>query len=212
MSDSTPRINQPLWYGLRWLLAPPVAAALALRRQGLDHVPADGPTLVVSNHISYFDPPLIGLALRSRQTYYFAKSELFRMPAVGAFFRATGAFPVRRGAADRGAFRAARDVLARGDCLLWFPEGTRHRDGRLGDPFPGAGSLALDDGVTVIPAAIWGSNRGVFGVKVAFGAPIPMTDLGGGSRSERSAAAAERMMDHIESLLVDLGGAPRTPA
>jgi 1-acyl-sn-glycerol-3-phosphate acyltransferase len=210
--SATPRINQPLWHGLRWLVAPPAALVLALRRRGTEHVPAEGSTLVVSNHISHFDPPLLGLALRSRQTYFFAKEELFRPAPVGRFFRATGAFPVRRGAADRSAFRAARDVLARGECLLWFPEGTRHRDGRLHDPFPGAGSLALEDGVTVVPAAIWGSHRGVFGARIAFGPPIPMGDLEGGSRSERSAEAAGRMMDHIERLLVDIGGEARTPS
>lgn len=207
--SETPRINQPLWYGLRWVLAPPTALALGLRREGTEHIPAEGPTLVVSNHISHFDPPLLGLALRSRQTYYFAKAELFRVAPVGRFFRATGAFPVRRGEADRGAFRAARDVLARGECLLWFPEGTRHKDGLLRNAFPGAGSLALGEGVQVIPAAIWGSHRGVFRARVAFGPRIAMTDLEGESRSERAAAAAERMMDHIEPLLVGLGGAPR---
>ena len=61
----------------------------------------------------------------------------------------------------------------------------------------------------MIPAAIWGSHRGVFGNRVAFGPRIPMADLGGGSRSERAAASAERMMDHIERLLVEIGGAPR---
>ena len=135
MSEA-PRINQPLWHVLRWIFAPPAALLVGLRRTGTENIPATGPTLVVSNHISNFDPPLLGLALRPRQTYYFAKSELFRIAPVGRFFRATGAFPVRRGQADRGAFRAARDVLARGECLLWFPEGTRSREGLPARPLP----------------------------------------------------------------------------
>lgn len=207
--STTPRINQPLWHGLRWLVAPPAAALVATQRSGLENIPADGPTLVVCNHISNVDPPLIGLALRGRQTFYFAKAELFRIPPVAWFFRSTGAFPVRRGEADRTAFRSARDVLANGGCLLWFPEGTRSKDGRLGAPFPGAGSLALDEAVTVIPAAIWGSQNGIRKAKISFGPAIPMSDLGEGSRSERAAAAAELMMDHIERLLVELGGPPR---
>ena len=75
------------------------------------------------------------------------------MPFVRRAVYRMGAFPVERGGADRRALRLARDILARGDVLLMFPEGTRYLDGRLRPGMPGAGSLGLEPGVTVVPAA-----------------------------------------------------------
>lgn len=205
MSERLPHISLGLWSFLRVSLVPIVVFGLGLRRRGVEHIPRRGPVLFVCNHISTNDPPLVGVALRERRCYYMAKSELFGFPIFGSFIRASGAFPVVRGGADRSAIRTARGLLARGEALLMFPEGHRHVDGHLRPPLPGAGSLGLEPGVTVIPVAIWGSQRKRFGARVAIGPPVRTGDLTG-ARSERAAAAAERMMDAIGELLVGLGG------
>lgn len=205
MSDDLPQINRPVWAMLWSLMVPPAALLRVPRTTGRERVPRRGGLLVVSNHVSDRDPPIIGLAFRRRTLYYMAKSELFRNRVVGWFIRAFGAFPVVRGGADREAIRGARGVLERGGALLMFPEGTRSPDGRLGPPFAGAGSLALIEGVTVLPVAIWGSQGSPLGSRVVIGAPIRFDDLQG-SRAERSRAATDRMMAEIARLLPLAGG------
>jgi 1-acyl-sn-glycerol-3-phosphate acyltransferase len=205
VSDDLPRINHPVW-ALVWSISVPLGALLGVpRTSGRARVPRRGGLLVVSNHVSDRDPPILGLAFRRRTLYYMAKSELFRHRLGGWFIAALGAFPVIRGGADREAIRMARGVLARGSALLMFPEGTRSRDGRLGAPFSGAGSLALVEGVTVVPAAIWGSQGNPLRSRVAIGEPITFDDLEG-PRSERARAATERMMAEIARLLPLAGG------
>ena len=170
MSSEQVRIN-PITYGAAWLLLRPVfLLAWRLRRGGAHHIPRTGPVLFVSNHISGLDPPLLGAGALPRRLYFMAKKELFANAVMARVITSAGAFPVDRGGADRTAIRTAKDILARGDALLMFPEGTRSRDGRLGQPWPGAGALALDPGVQVVPMAIWGSQRR-FGANDAFNHP-----------------------------------------
>jgi 1-acyl-sn-glycerol-3-phosphate acyltransferase len=177
--------------------------------RGAGHIPASGAVLIVCNHISVWDPPMIGAAVHPRALYYMAKRELFRNRVVGRVIGRLGAFPVDRGGADRGAIRTAREILARGDALLMFPEGTRSPDGRLGAPWPGAGSLALEPGVAVVPVAIWGSQRRFGPVRIEFGRPLDLSDLPAGARAVRARAASERMMEAIAALLARAGGPVR---
>jgi 1-acyl-sn-glycerol-3-phosphate acyltransferase len=129
-----------------------------LRIEGAEHLPRTGPVLAIANHASAVDPPIAGLALR-RPARIMAKEELLRIPLVGAFLRSGGAFPVRRGEADRRALRMALEFLAQGDVVLMFPEGTRSPNGRLGPVHPGAALLALRAGAPVLPIAIVGGHR-----------------------------------------------------
>ncbi len=125
-------------------------------------MPDEPGVIVASNHLSILDPPLITVAvarLTGRQVRYMAKAEAFDMPVVGAVLRAYGGFGVRRGRADRDAYRAAQDVLATGAWLGLAPEGTRSRSGHLGEPKAGVALLALRTGATVLPVGISGSDR-----------------------------------------------------
>jgi 1-acyl-sn-glycerol-3-phosphate acyltransferase len=129
-----------------------------LRVEGRAHVPASGPVLVVSNHVSAVDPPIAGVAV-GRQVWYMAKEELLKTPLLGPYLRSVGVFPVRRGEADRRSVRTALDVLQRGGALLMFPEGTRSPDGRLQPAEPGAALLALRTGAPVLPLAVVGTQQ-----------------------------------------------------
>lgn len=205
MSDEV-RIN-PVVYGLAWLLGRPTFRfVFRLRRAGGHNVPRRGPVLFVSNHISGMDPPFLGAGALPRRLYFMAKKELFRNPVGAWVISRAGAFPVDRGAADRNAIRTAKAVLNRGDALLMFPEGTRSDDGQLGPPWPGAGSLALEPGVRVVPMAIWGSQRRFGPVRVEVGPPLDLSDLTEGSKAERARVAADRMMVAIAALLERAGG------
>lgn len=209
--DRPPLVTRGWWVAGHVVLVPPIRLVLRLRVTGREHVPAAGPVLIVCNHVSQVDPPVLGVAALPRKTYYMAKIELFRVPLLGRTIRGLGAFPVVRGGADRRAMRLARDILRRGDVVLMFPEGTRNRDGVLRPGFPGAGALGLEPGVTVVPAAIWGSQRPLGPVRVAFGPPLDLGDLEDGPRGRRSQAAVDRMMAAVAAVLPAAGGPAQAP-
>jgi 1-acyl-sn-glycerol-3-phosphate acyltransferase len=129
-----------------------------LEARGAEHVPASGALLLVSNHSSVLDPPLVGGA-SPRQLSFLAKAELFDIPLFGRFIRAVNARPVRREGSDARALKAALRVLEEGKALLVFPEGTRGPEGTLREAKPGAGMLAVLSGAAVVPVLITGSGR-----------------------------------------------------
>ena len=128
-----------------------------IERVGRQHLPSSGPLILASNHRSFLDPFVIGTLVR-RPVYYVAKEELFNRPWQAWMLNSLGAFPVRRGAGDQEAMATARAILARGDCVVIFPEGTRVRPGPLGSPRRGVGRLALETGASVVPVAVFGTE------------------------------------------------------
>lgn len=147
-------------------------------------VPRTGGLIVASNHVSFWDPPLVGAAL-PRELHFLAKEELFRPPLFGALIRAYNAIPIRRGVADLSGMARAIEVLRQGGSLLMFPEGSRMRDGELHPARPGVGMLAVNADVPILPVFISGSQhpgrwlyRGAR-VRVSFGAPRTWRELAG---------------------------------
>jgi 1-acyl-sn-glycerol-3-phosphate acyltransferase len=150
-------VNPVLYWSLRAVLVPFFLLYFRLARVGREHLPRTGPLLLAANHRSFLDPFVIGTLVR-RPVYYMAKRELFEKRWQAWVLNALGAFPVDRGAGDHGAMDTAREILARGDCVVIFPEGTRVRPGPLGDPRRGIGRLALETGAPVAPVAVIGSD------------------------------------------------------
>ncbi|QNI46432.1 1-acyl-sn-glycerol-3-phosphate acyltransferase [Synechococcus sp. WH 8101] len=128
------------------------------RTVGNENVPMQGPVVVVANHGSHLDPPLLGHAL-GRPVAFMAKSELFDVPVLGPIIRACGAYPVRRGASDREAIRTATARLEQGWATGVFLDGTRQANGRVNEPMPGAALLAARSGAPLLPVAIVNSHR-----------------------------------------------------
>lgn len=138
-----------------------LSAIARVRVSGLEDLPRSGPLIVVANHISNADPPLVAGWLTpalGRQMHILAKASLF-VPVLGSLLRRLGATPVRAGGSDIEAYRAARGVLDRGEVLCIFPEGTRSQSGQLGEPKPGVAMLATRSGVPVLPVGISGTDR-----------------------------------------------------
>jgi glycerol-3-phosphate dehydrogenase (NAD(P)+) len=151
-------VNPVVLLIVRAILTPFFLIYLQMRRIGREHIPADGPVILAANHRSFFDPFVIGTMTR-RPIYYVAKQELFTYNRLLSWLlNALGAFPVARGAGDQETIETAKIILARGEIVLMFPEGTRTRPGALGRPKRGVGRLALESGAPVVPIAIIGTE------------------------------------------------------
>jgi glycerol-3-phosphate dehydrogenase (NAD(P)+) len=151
-------VNRLVLFIVRIVLTTFFWVYLRMRRIGREFIPADGPVVLASNHRSFFDPFMIGTMTR-RPVYYVAKEELFQYNRVLSWLlNALGAFPVARGRGDQETIETAKAILARGEIVLMFPEGTRTRPGSLGKPHRGVGRLALESGAPVVPIAIIGTE------------------------------------------------------
>jgi 1-acyl-sn-glycerol-3-phosphate acyltransferase len=126
--------------------------------RGLHHVPRSGGVIVASNHISFWDPPLIGAAV-PRELHFLTREDLFGMPVVGGLIRSMNAIPIRRGVADLGGLTRAMDRLKEGAALLMFPEGGKMQDGGSHPARPGVGMMAVNADVPIVPCSIRGSDR-----------------------------------------------------
>jgi 1-acyl-sn-glycerol-3-phosphate acyltransferase len=185
--------------------------------QGLDRLRADarmrGPVIVVANHISNADPPLVGGWLAAglgRRLAFLAKEQLFR-GAWGRFMLGQGMIPVKAGRSDVDALRQARSVLERGGIIVVFPEGTRSPDGVIGEAFPGAAMLAARPDTWIVPAGVIdtdllmprGSRLPRFGTRVTvrFGEPFQLALDPSLHRRESLGAGSEELMAHIAALL-----------
>ncbi|WP_413679052.1 lysophospholipid acyltransferase family protein [Prochlorococcus sp. MIT 0916] len=125
---------------------------------GISNLPKTGGVVVVSNHGSHLDPPILGHAL-GRPVAFMAKSELFKIPILSLIISACGAYSVKRGAGDREAIRNASNRLSEGWATGVFLDGTRQENGRVNDPKAGAALLAARTGAPILPVAIVNSHR-----------------------------------------------------
>ncbi len=115
-----------------------------------------GPLIVVANHVSNFDPPLMSASF-PRRIWFLAKKELFKGPGKW-FFTTYGAHPVNRSATDPAAYRWALEKLANDQCLMIFPEGTRSRTGAMKKAQPGVVRLAMKSQAAIVPVGITGTS------------------------------------------------------
>ncbi len=180
--------------------------AFGMKVSGTEHVPASGAVVIASNHLSNLDPFFVGSAC-PRQIHWMAKSELWKSRLLGRAVESLGAFPVRRGEADRESVRAGLDILDKGAVLGIFPEGHRQRSGRLGQPAPGVGLFSSRPGVVTVPVVITGTNRfsgpnrSLFPrISVTFGPPIDV-DVPEVTKSERNRVVSRRIMSALAVLL-----------
>jgi len=143
------------------------------RVYGMDQVPKHGPLVVVANHASDFDPPLVSCSVR-RPVSYMAKEELFRVPILNSAIQLYGAYPVKRGSADRSAIRAAITQLNQGWAVGIFLSGTRTADGRIPDAKLGAALIAAKTGAPLLPLSLWGTDQ-IFAKGSPIPRPVPVT-------------------------------------
>jgi 1-acyl-sn-glycerol-3-phosphate acyltransferase len=143
------------------LLRQPLRRAMQWRVEGVERIPARGPVLLASNHLSYFDPLAVAnLAdLAGRRARFLAKAELFENRVMAAALRRMGQIPVSRGTGDTAALDHAAEALRGGQCVGVFPEGTISGDLNPMAGKTGLARLARAAGVDVVPVGLWGTHR-----------------------------------------------------
>jgi 1-acyl-sn-glycerol-3-phosphate acyltransferase len=129
-----------------------------LEIQGLEHVPDEGPYLLVSNHLHWLDPPVLGVAF-PHKGYIFAAEKWERHWLLGPLLRSMGAIFVNRGEVDRKALRHALAVLKGGGVLGLAPEGTRSKTGAMQRGRSGAAYMAYRTGAKLVPVVATGQEK-----------------------------------------------------
>ncbi|MBD2319737.1 1-acyl-sn-glycerol-3-phosphate acyltransferase [Pseudanabaena sp. FACHB-1050] len=151
--------GNPFFYKMfKWLVVRPLLYLFYQERiYGTENVPLTGNLIVVSNHASDFDPLIVGSCM-GRPVAFMAKEELFEIPVLSQAIQAFGAYPVKRGAGDRAAIRAAIASIEKGWATGIFLQGTRTLDGRVTEPKLGAAMIAAKTQAPFLPISIWGTE------------------------------------------------------
>lgn len=188
------------WHFMHMLCYIWVAPCYRYRAWGIHNIPTDGPVILISNHQSFLDPILVGLAGHHRQFYAMARHTLFINPVLAWIIRSLNAIPINRDEADTAAMRRCLEVLKLRHGLLIFPEGTRTLDGTTGEFAPGTMLIIKRSKAPVVPVAIegafeaWPKGRKqpkMWGhVRVRYGQPIASEVL--------VKMGAEKAMAHLQ--------------
>lgn len=208
--DREPATSLVLYQLFKWSVVSPVLHTYFRGRIiGAEKVPQQGPLIVVSNHASDFDPPLLANCIR-RPVAFMAKEELFQVPVLKQVITLYGAYPVKRGSPDRSAIRSAMSSLEKGWAVGIFVTGTRTPDGRVTDPKLGAAMIAAKAQVPLLPISLWGTDK-IFQKGSTFPRPVPITVRVGDlilppatSKREELDALTQQCADTINGML-DLG-------
>ena len=203
------------YWGATYLVRAVLCVVGRWKVTGRERIPG-GPLMVVSNHLSNADPPILGAAIARRRIRFMAKIELFKYP-FGVVPRLYDAFPVRRFEADLAALLNAERILKRGGVLGMFPEGTRSRSGMIGKPHPGTALIALRSGATVLPCAIVGTEQlskplnllRKPRISIQIGEPIAVTQTRRPTE-EQVSALTDQIFEAIRSMLPSRYMAPYT--
>ncbi len=191
-----------MFYWLLWGVAHVLSRLLyRVSYTGGANVPRKGPVIICANHLGWWDPIIFAMATR-RRFYFMAKSELFRNRLLGFLLSAAGAFSVRRGEPDRKSISRAMDLLAKGEAVGIFPEGTRSWTGKFRRAEPGVGLMILRSGAPVVPAYIEGPYRFRQPVRLVIGKPIHVDAGADEARTgaQKRQAAADAVMAEIAAL------------
>jgi 1-acyl-sn-glycerol-3-phosphate acyltransferase len=146
-----------LWYRFNfWVQWPFMTLAFSFRDEGSQNVPRTGPVLLLANHESFLDPPLIGLAVR-RKINYLARKTLFKPAAFASYMRSMGTIPVDQEGIAKEGLKTSIDLLRSGKALLVFPEGERTLSGEMLPFKPGIQLVLRKAPVPIVPVGVAGA-------------------------------------------------------
>lgn len=204
------------WYRLGWISSRAFFALFGgMRVFGKENMPSSGAFLICANHCSLLDPPALGVSFK-HEISYLAKQELHRWPIFGALLRRLSTIPIDRSRPSRETIGAITRVLATGQPLVIFPEGTRSRTGQLGEAKVGIGFLARLVAVPVLPAYIENTSRWPWTLKrknrmaIHYGSLIEADWIARVSANKAGyRKIANEIMDRIRTLQAGVNGADR---
>lgn len=203
------------------LVYPPVIAAghllfralgLRIRLDGDEHLPVSGPVVIASNHVSFLDFALVGLAARRSRRYlrFLARHDIWEYAAARPLMRGMRHIPVDR-AAPAGAYVEARSALRRGEAVGVFPEAGVSTSFTVRSLMPGAVALAAATGAPIVPMAIWGPQRVLTAhqprdltrgrpVSIAMGEPLPVDhDTDVRAKTAHLGAVLQTMLERLQA-------------
>lgn len=166
--------NWASYHLLKWsIVSPALHTYWRLNIYGAENVPQSGGLIAVSNHASYFDPPILSNCV-GRPVAFMAKEELFKIPVFKQGIQLYGAYPVKRQMGDRAALRAATTAIESGWIAAIFLQGTRSPDAKITDPKLGAAWIAAKAKVPLLPVSLWGTEK-ILIKGSALPKPVPIT-------------------------------------
>lgn len=144
---------------VNWVLQAFFRVICRLDIAALNRVPHQGPLILVANHVSFLEVPIVRASLHPRSVIGLTKAQTYKNPLFNFLFNVWGGIPIERGTIDRTALKACRDTLAAGNILAVLPEGTRSGDGRLQQGKPGIVLLAAQTSAPLLPVTCWGAEH-----------------------------------------------------
>jgi 1-acyl-sn-glycerol-3-phosphate acyltransferase len=187
------------------VVTPVISAIYRVKYRNRNNIPAEGAYIIMSNHLSYLDPLLLGMGQRKRKLRFMAKSELFKNKLFASLITGLGAFPVIRGEGiEQEAISTGEDILRNGGVMTIFFEGKRSRTGEFLRPRSGAMLIAYQTNTPIVPACITpekGLMKPFRKTRVTFGEPVTPAELGvttGSARELRD--ASKKVMEMLKQM------------
>jgi len=191
-----------LYWIVRFIILIAARVVYRIKVSGTEHIPQDGAFILCSNHIHSYDPAMLAISM-DRQLRFIAKKELFEKRLGNSFFRALGAFPVDREAADMASYRNAMQALSSGMGLLVFSQGTRMQKLNINSAKGGVALFGVKSKAPIIPAGISGSYRLFSTLNIHFGQAITLDDYYDQRlKTEQIEQIMAGIMSEVEKLVV----------
>ena len=205
------------YWVLKAILKPLMRGLYRIRVEGTENIPEDGCGIIAANHVSFLDSFFIPLVVKRRRMTYLAKADYFKSWKTRWFFKGVGQISCERegGKKSQQSLEIALEVLAEGNLLGIYPEGTRSPDGHLHRARTGVARLALASGAVVVPCGVFGTEEvmpknakiprltGRPTVVVRFGRPLDFSRYAG---QERDRYVLRSISDEIMFEIMQLSG------
>lgn len=167
---------------------------------GEENFPEEGGYILCSNHVSGWDPLFLACS-KTRECSFIAKAELLENKFIRLLSKKFNIYPIKRGTGDIGAIKKAISLIDEGNVLIMFPEGTRSKDGKLGEGKSGVSLIAKKTGCLLIPCAVNGKPKLFRQTKVIFGKPFRLNEV---KTSDELNSETKRLMGEISKLLEEV--------